>query len=289
MDGNQGTPDNSQGQVSTPTPSQGQGTGATPGAASGQGTNQQGIGNQSQGTVPDYAQIQHQQTHFNQKITEMGQANSELRGKLEALETAQQARAQALAQALGVAPAAQEEEDVWTKLSQDPKYLEKTIQSLVKNEIQPLHQQVTNAQVKEYLLDQNSSKESLKSQLSEYLDEATITKVMDVTPYMDPALVARAQNLNSLPPGQRAQAEYEFNVGIARAFQQAGGIEALVERNIGRLISGDFPSFLRSSANVMQQRKYQVTRSPGSAAFNNGAATQPTSSGINVTSETIFV
>lgn len=287
MDGSQSTPDNSQGQATQTAPAQGQSSGA-PGTASGQGT-QQGIGNQSQGTVSDYERIQQQTTHFNQKITEMGQANSDLRSKLEALETAQQTRAQALAQALGVVPAAPEEEDVWTKLSQDPKYLEKTVQSLIKNEIQPLHQQVTNAQVKEYLLDQNSSKESIKNQLSEYLDPTTINKVMDVTPYMDPQILAKAQQLNSMGPGQRAQAEYEFNLEIARAFQKAGGIEALVERNIGKLISSNFPQFLQSSANVMQQRKYQVSRQPGSAAFNNGASSQPANSGISVTSETIFV
>lgn len=281
---NGNTPDtSSQGQA----PSSADAGFVAPTNVSGQGQQTQGIGNQPQNSLPP--EIQQQSVHFNQKITEMGQANAELRQQIAAIQSENQQRQQALAQALGVAPKEQEP-DIWSNLSNDPNYIQKTVQQLVQQQMMPLQQQIEQTQVKEYLLEQNSTKEQLRGQLSQYLSEAEISKVMDVTPFMDPSILAQAQQIQNLPPHQRGQAEAAFNVEIARAFQRAGGVEALVERNLGRVLNTNFPQFVQSVASTMSKRQYQAQRPSGSMSFTGGAGTaQPTSGGINITSESVFV
>lgn len=291
------TPDTGSGSGSyTPTSDSGSGYNATPTNVSGSGANPQSVSSSSQmgtdGLTPEARQVldQYRNQSF-QKISELGQSNAELRKQLQTFEQQQNQRNLALAQALGFAQQEQPTHLI-DELINNPKRLDEIIEAKMQERISPLQQQLESAQATEFIQEQNSQRLAIQQNLSNYFTPEMLTKVMDITPYLDPRIVQmnnQLQDPNSLlTPNERQQAAHQVQIALRNSLQAAGGLEALVDRNIGKMVRGDFGAIMQSAARTMQQQQMQFGRAGSFNSMSGGAPTQGNGAGIQFNSESVY-
>lgn len=291
------TPDAGSGSGSyTPTSDSGSSYNAAPTNVSGSGANPQSVSSSSQmgtdGLTPEARQVLDQhRNNFSQKITELGQSNAELRRQLQAFEQQQNQRNLALAQALGFAQQEQPTHLI-DELINNPKRLDEIIEAKMQERISPLQQQLEAAQATEFIQEQESQRQAIKQNLSNYFTPEMLTKVMDITPYLDPRIIQmnnQLQDPNSLmTPNERQQAAYQVQMALRNSLQAAGGLEALVDRNIGKMVRGDFGAIMQSAARAMQQQQMQYGRSGSFNSMSGGAPSQGGNGGIQFSSESVY-
>lgn len=141
---------------------------------------------------------------------------------------------------------------------------------------------------------QDKNRLALEQQLSQNFTKDVVDKVLDIKPYVDPKVTEMHNKLNDpnaiLTEGERSQMTRELQLGLKKALENAGGYDALVDRNLGRMLRGDFGSIMQSAAKMIQQGQMQSGRSLGTAGFTGGAPTaQPQGSGaIQFNSESVY-
>ena len=291
------TPDAGSGSGSyTPTSDSGSSYNAAPTNVSGSGANPQSVSSSSQmgtdGLTPEARQVldQYRNQSF-QKITELGQSNAELRKQLQSFEQQQNQRNLALAQALGFAQQEQPTHLI-DELINNPKRLDEIIEAKMQERISPLQQQLESAQATEFIQNQEVERQAIKQNLSNYFTPDMLTKVMDITPYLDPKIIQannQLQDPNSmLTPNERRQMAHQVQIALKNSLEAAGGLEALVDRNIGKMVRGDFGAIMQSAARSMQQQQMQFGRA---GSFNSMAGGAPSASGgvgVQFNSESVY-
>jgi len=230
---------------------------------------------------------------FNQKITEMGQTNAQLKQKLEEFELQQQQRSQALAQALGLAQEQETQPDILSQLVDDPSFLEKKIQEIAQQQVNPLLQEREMEKLEAYAAQQELERNEVTQELMQYVDEQTAKKIVEninVAHLVPPEIIQLNQRLQNDPmmsPEEKAQAAQRIQSETWKALQKAGGYRKLAHAALGETLMSDFGGFMQSAAKTFQSKQMQQQRA-GALGSMSGGASQSTSGGTAFRSETIF-
>lgn len=272
MDEINGTPDSFIGQGMNTAPEQGQAV--APNQESGQGN-----ANDPQA--------------YNRKITEMGQQNSQLKQQIDQLQRQNQEYGQKINRfepvfnALGTAYQPQKQADPVDSLLENPNAF---IASAIKNnpellrevlneipEIQELKQSESTRQVGEFIQSQNNI---LFNELNKLETSGAFSKDQIGELAKLPTLMQKVASMTDPRTGERLNANQQ-RLQVANEIQQAGGIEALLHREIGAMYAKDPIGFARTGALNLNQLAYKAKRASaftGNSVGESGASNVPSSS-----------
>jgi|TARA_R110000822_G_scaffold138001_3_gene275516 uncharacterized protein YukE len=271
---NTATPDNSSGhgEVSTYTPNDASGHGNNNNTTGSSGT----VNPSQPSTGGDYeTRYQDLRNNFNQKITEMGQSNSQLQNKLQQIEQDNQHRQQRMAEALGFAQQEQEP-DLVSQLIDNPQLLQELIQRESQKMMEPLQQQFARRETNEFLTSQNHEKQTLRQELSGQMSENMLNQVLDLTNSLSSDVQKIQNSLQNtyLTSEQRNQLESQLETQVAQEIRQAGGIRKLVYSKLGEMTATNFQGLMQDGAQIMRQNQMSMGRTGGAARYSGGAGVQ---------------
>lgn len=281
----------SQGSSYQPTPTQVSGSANTVNPQSQSNGSSYQTGNEQ---LPPSAQqmLEQYRTQSFQKITELGQNNADLRKQLQSLQSQQEQRNLALAQALGYAPQ-QEQKHIIDQLVDNPSLIDEMINKRLEERMQPIQQQMQLAEAGEFIQAQNNQRANIENTLSQSFTPDMLKQVMDITSYINPQIVQLNDAINDpnslLTYQQREEGAVKVQIALKQELERAGGYEALVDRNIGKMVRGDFGKIMQSAARVWQQNQMQQSRAGSYGGFTNGAPTLGgAGGGIQFSSESVY-
>lgn len=289
---------------STPDSSSGQGSASssntqvqTPNVVNGQGQNQNSSSTgQNQGLSPEILrELDTRTSHYNQKITEMGQTNAQLRQQVEQYNQRQQQLAQSIAQQFGFAQQPQQP-DIANMLFDNPQELFKLLREEAGKEYNPRIEQLEQERAvdrsEKFLESQDKQRMMLEQQLGESMKPELIAQVLDIKPYLDQKVIQLNQRLNDPTTSyeDRVRLDNELKLELAKGLQRAGGYEALVERNLGKIFRNNPTAIFQSGVDVMRQKQMQGNRTQAYSNFTGGAPTQAGNqgNGIQFSSESVY-
>jgi len=271
------TPSSSDGQGVNTAPAEG-GQAVTPNQESGQG-----VANDPQA--------------YTRKIAEMGFQNTQLKQQLDQLQRTTQQYEQKINKfepvynALGAAYQPQQKVDPVDSLLENPNAF---IASAIKNnpellreilnevpEIQELKQSESTRQVGEFIQSQNNI---LFNELNKLETSGAFSKDQIGELAKLPNLMQKVANMTDPKTGQRLNANQQ-RLQVANEIQQAGGIEALLHREIGAMYAKDPVGFARTGALNLNQLAYKAKRASaftGNSAGESGVSNLPSSSTTRV-------
>jgi len=288
-DMNQSTPDVASGQGET-----------TPDVSAGQGSSDQNTGvavDQTSATSPEVDwqnKFQQQSTHFNQKITEMGQTNAQLQQQMQAFEK----REQQLAQVFGGQTGQEQSPDILSQLVEDPEYLTKTVEQkareIAMQEVTPIKQMLESKEIATFAAEQTVEKSQVLQDLSGIAGPDIAKQIVEninVSHLVSPEihqLNQRVQNDPLMSQDERVQAQQKIEQETWKALQQAGGYRKLAYASLGETLASDPNNFMQSAASAFQANQMRQQRA-GAIGQMTGGAAESTSGGVhNYQSESIF-
>lgn len=295
MESQNNAPDTSSGQGAAPSVNT---QVQTPNVAHGQANPNSSSTGQSQGLPPEILQeLDKRTSHYNQKITEMGQTNAQLRQQVEQYNQRQQQLAQSIAQQFGFAQQPQQP-DIANMLFDNPQELFNLLREEAGKEYNPRIEQLEQeravdrsekfleSQDKQRMIAENRIRETITS------DPKLLEQILDIKPYLDQKVIQLNQRLNDPTTSyeDRVKLDNELKLELAKGLQRAGGYEALVDRNLGKLFRDNPSAITHSLAQVMRQKQMQGNRTQAYSNFTGGAPTQAGNqgNGIQFSSESVF-
>jgi hypothetical protein len=271
----------------TPSSSDGQGINTAP-AEGGQAVtpnqeNGQGVANDPQAYTRKIAEMGFQNTQLKQQLDQLQRQNQEYGQKINKFEP--------VFNALGTVYQPQQKVDPVDSLLENPNAF---IASAIKNnpellreilnevpEIQELKQSESTRQVGEFIQSQNNI---LFNELNKLETSGAFSKDQIGELAKLPNLMQKVGNMTDPKTGQRLNANQQ-RLQVANEIQQAGGIEALLHREIGAMYAKDPVGFARTGALNLNQLAYKAKRASaftGNSAGESGVSNLPSSSTTRV-------
>jgi hypothetical protein len=286
------TPDASSGQAAS-APSQSQDYGGQAGfsspnqSVSGQGTNNN-VGNESSFSPQELAQLRQANQEAQRKITELGQQKSDFAKRLEAQEQRNMQFARTIAEQYGITQPQGNNQSLIDQIIDNPNYLNDVLNQMKEEVRGEYNHQFGLRDSREYLAQENISKEAIKAELLTRMSPQMAEKALDISSLVNPKIIELNQQLNNptLSPDQRNQVQTQVQMELARELQSRGGYRALVAQRAGDLLLGNFDNLMQDAAKVYQTRQMQNVRLGSANSYKGGAQTQ--NPGGRYNSQTVF-
>lgn len=286
------TPDASSGQAAS-APSQSQDYGGQAGYSSpnqnvsGQGTNNN-VSSESSFSPQELAQLRQANQEAQRKITELGQQKSDFAKRLEAQEQRNMQFARTIAEQYGITQPQGNNQSLIDQIIDNPNYLNDVLNQMKEEVRGEYNHQFGLRDSREYLAQENITKETIKAELMTRMSPQMAERVLDISGLVNPKIVELNQQLANptLSPDQRNQVQTQVQMELARELQNRGGYRALVAQRAGDLLLGNFDNLMQDAAKVYQTRQMQNVRMGSVNSYKGGAQTQ--NPGGRYNSQTVF-